>query len=483
MKTLAIYDDRLRPDDEARTFLGVDRFSAIRFRKRTLADHARQLLTDAGVDAVVTVADDEDVAAVLRDRLAGDRLRRVVLLPSAAVFRDAAAARTLVAKMLYVDEPYAVRTAWPGAPTPLFVDAAQARVLLVRPPWLDAEAPLPGVQLLPDQAGLTDLTDRDRLIDLLAGTFDARHFNSIRHDGLVVTKRSADVAKMRREYAFYRQLVALGGPLRLFFLEPLAFREGPGWAEYDTERLGVPDGAVQWIHGAIDPPRFRLLLGKLGEFLRRRPRRPAAGGQAAAERFYLDKVDERLAQLRTTPAWPATEALLARCSAAVSPERLAERLRTQWRRFAAQRPAWEEAVAHGDLCLSNILFCRQSRLVKFIDPRGAETVDGLWLDATYDLAKLSHSILGDYDFINHDLCALELDRGLHVRLEVHAPARAEQQADFLELLAGLGYAEGWVRACEATLFLSMLPLHADVPKKVVAFALTADAILTRLEAG
>ena len=36
MNILAFYDDRLRPEDEARAFIGVDRFSRIRYRKRTL---------------------------------------------------------------------------------------------------------------------------------------------------------------------------------------------------------------------------------------------------------------------------------------------------------------------------------------------------------------------------------------------------------------------------------------------------------------
>jgi hypothetical protein len=162
-------------------------------------------------------------------------------------------------------------------------------------------------------------------------------------------------------------------------------------------------------------------------------------------------------------------------------DQVAGRFERQWRRLADRRRSWEEAVSHGDLCLSNILYCRQSRVMKFIDPRGAASPDELWLEAHYDLAKLSHSLLGDYDFINHDLCELELDRALRLRLAVAAPERAAHQAAFIDLLAGLGRDPDFVRACEASLFLSMLPLHAEAPKKVVAFVLAAEAIVRRLE--
>ncbi len=483
MKTIAFYDDRLRPDEDTRSFLGVDRFSAIRFRKQTLQEHAREFLAAAGVEVFVVVADADDAATAIRDHLSESGMPvRVIIMPSAIVFADQAAARTVVAKMAFVDEPFQVRPPRPNGPTLQFLDVSQARSALLHPAWLRSdEVPLAGLHTLPDQAGLIDLTDRDRLIDLLNGTFDARHFNHIRQDGLLVTKRSVDVVKMRREHGFYQHLSAVAGPLRLFFLESLAFRSGPGWAEYDTERIGAPDAAIQWIHGSLDGPRFSRFLGKVGEFFRRRPTRPAAAGWSGAEALYVTKVADRQQQLRSLPSWPAIESILERALPAGGLSAVTARFERQWRRLSARQGDCREAVTHGDLCLSNILYCRQSRLMKFIDPRGAEQEQDMWLERHYDLAKLSHSILGGYDFINHDLCDLETDRDLAVRLVVHAHAYPAEQAEFRALLESTGHDPRFVRACEASLFLSMLPLHADVPKKVVAFVLVAAAIITELE--
>ncbi len=483
MKQLAIYDDRLRPDDESREFLGVDRFSVIRFRRRTLLERARTLFASAGITRMLVVQDDDEAARVVSQDLADDDGTRIVILPSSTVFRDADAARILLAKMAHLDQQFMVATCRPQAPTTLFLDVPSARRLLLRPPWQLTDEPetIPYLNTLPDQAGQTDLTDRDRLIDLLSGTFDVRHFNSVRNDGLVVTKRSSDAVKMRREHAHYAHLSQVAGPLRLFFLEPLELREGPGWAEYDTERIGVPDAAVQWIHGSFDQPRFRRFLDKLGEFLVRRPQRPALRGRERAESLYLGKVGERQAALAKLPSWNAVAPMLERALPGGGLEALTRRFSTQWSRFANQEREWHDAVSHGDLCLSNILYCRQSRMMKFIDPRGAASPDEVWMERHYDLAKLSHSLLGDYDFVNHDLCELSLGNDLRPEMTIFGPEREHLRGEFRGMLDRLGMRFDMVRACEASLFLSMLPLHADVPKKVLAFAMIAEGIVSRLE--
>ena len=59
------------------------------------------------------------------------------------------------------------------------------------------------------------------------------------------------------------------------------------------------------------------------------------------------------------------------------------------------------AILHGDFCFSNILYDSRSQKIKVIDPRGINynkemTIYG---DQKYDFAKLTHSLIGLYDFI------------------------------------------------------------------------------------
>src|SRR5262249_39969886 len=120
--------------------------------------------------------------------------------------------------------------------------------------------------------------------------------------------------------------------------------------------------------------------------------------------------------------------------------------------------------------------------MRLIDPRGATTADELWTDPYYDLAKLSHSILGNYDFINNSLYNLVLDDSLETRLElcIEVPLEPMQQA-FIERLTQYGFDLDLVRLYEASLFLSMVPLHIDIPSKALAFLINARGILSKIE--
>ncbi|MDZ5650606.1 hypothetical protein [Nitrospirillum sp. BR 11828] len=155
--------------------------------------------------------------------------------------------------------------------------------------------------------------------------------------------------------------------------------------------------------------------------------------------------------------------------------------------IAIQRdPSTALAIGHGDPCFSNILFDRRTGLMRLIDPRGAKSLDDAWMHPLYDLAKFSHSICGAYDFINNDLFDCQLDGQLVLRLQLQdGGSPADLRALFLEALQDrMPFGEGSlfiVRAYELSLFLSMLPLHVDHPRKLAGFALTAAALIQELE--
>ncbi len=482
MTMIGIYDDRCRVADEARTVLGITRYGRLVFRKRCLRDHHRDLLLAAGCERVVVIEDDADLERLAHER--GLERTRLLWWPSSLACRDQAAGRVFLLKFHHVQEDFAIA---PGAggtsPAVLSLGGVSARRVLAADP-LRGEIPRrgPGEALVavPPPPWLTDLTRRDQLVDLASSTFDVRHFNAISQDELLVVKSSRDVTKMRREARYYELLPST---LRVFFLPALDYRETGDIASYATERIRVPDLSLQWIHRALDERSFPPLLGRLGDFLRLRPVRtpePAAGRRQADE-LYLGKTEHRLAQLKSHAAWPQVSILLAHCGPADGIAGLHRRFLDQWARLTPRRRTWRTAVSHGDPCFSNILYHPDTRLLKFIDPRGAETADELYLDEYYDVAKLSHSVLGLYDLVNHDLADLHLDRALHLEL-VHGGADlAPLQNQFRAAVVSWGLDLHLVRLYEAALFLSMLPLHADVPKKVVCFALACAEILARLE--
>ena len=156
-------------------------------------------------------------------------------------------------------------------------------------------------------------------------------------------------------------------------------------------------------------------------------------------------------------------------------------------RYAASRKKRQDttlALSHGDFCFSNILFEKSIGLMRLIDPRGAATADELYMDPLYDVAKLSHSILGHYDLINNGLFELRVENELQLNLSTYEPANAAAlRRAFKTRLTEHGYDESQVRLYEVSLFLSMVPLHMDLPVKALAFILNGSKILDLIEAG
>ncbi|OFL18276.1 hypothetical protein HMPREF2785_01010 [Corynebacterium sp. HMSC067D03] len=123
-------------------------------------------------------------------------------------------------------------------------------------------------------------------------------------------------------------------------------------------------------------------------------------------------------------------------------------------------------LLHGDMCFSNILYDSRNRRVRLLDPRGIPATSS---DATgdlhYDLAKLSHSVIGFYDLIisgafdvSWDLSRMKFD------LEV---LTTHNQQEVKDVYLRDGYALLGDIDLNASipqmilLFFSMLPLHAD----------------------
>ena len=73
-------------------------------------------------------------------------------------------------------------------------------------------------------------------------------------------------------------------------------------------------------------------------------------------------------------------------------------------------------IIHGDFCFSNIL-CginkkTDTRLLKFVDPRGSFGKLGICGDPLYDYAKLYHSFNGCYEYIIYDKFNLKMNDDL-----------------------------------------------------------------------
>ena len=141
-------------------------------------------------------------------------------------------------------------------------------------------------------------------------------------------------------------------------------------------------------------------------------------------------------------------------------------------------------VIHGDFCFSNILYDFRSNKIKTIDPRGID-LDGnftIFGDSRYDIAKLSHSILGLYDWIIAGYYQVSItQQNIEFTLEVPKHIKSIQQL-FLGLIKQkYQLSDKSLYAMQIQLFLSMLPLHADDPLRQQALMANAFRLYQLLQ--
>jgi len=132
---------------------------------------------------------------------------------------------------------------------------------------------------------------------------------------------------------------------------------------------------------------------------------------------------------------------------------------------------------HGDFCFSNIFYNNTSHSIKIIDPRGMdfcgnETIYG---DLRYDIAKLAHSAIGLYDFIVAGRYILKEEDPYRLDISINYSSNVEEIIRYFKGLRFIGKTiyELAVYPMTISLFLSMLPLHADSPERQKAFLANA----------
>ncbi|WP_438404094.1 hypothetical protein, partial [Aeromonas veronii] len=119
------------------------------------------------------------------------------------------------------------------------------------------------------------------------------------------------------------------------------------------------------------------------------------------------------------------------------------------------------SVLHGDFCFSNILYDFRAQKIKVIDPRGitANSEMTIYGDVSYDIAKLSHSILGLYDWIIAGYYDVNISaREIEFKIKVSNYVDDIQSYYISRVGSVFGMRPETLYAMQIHLFLSMLPL-------------------------
>ena len=121
------------------------------------------------------------------------------------------------------------------------------------------------------------------------------------------------------------------------------------------------------------------------------------------------------------------------------------------------------SVMHGDFCFNNILYDSYSGTIRLIDPRGSfgENLPGIYGDIKYDLAKLLHSSVYNYDYIVNDLSHFHVN-GKKINYSFNLRPNHELLTSLsFDLVKKMGFDPQQIDILVALLFISMCPLHSD----------------------
>ena len=301
----------------------------------------------------------------------------------------------------------------------------------------------------------------------------ARAFNTVRIDGLTARKSSADQAKIWAETHWLQEAPPA---VQVYCGRLLGFGSEDGKVFYETEYEFLPVLSELFVHGAVGRKPWLRILQSCEAFLTTCSEHKGPGSDAL-KLLVADKTQARLETFARDSGFPIDQPLSMEGRPMPSLRAISQAL------VPAYGQERRECVLHGDFCFSNILYDSRVRRIKAIDPRGlVGTKPTIYGDPRYDLAKLAHSVVGRYDQIIAGRCAVCVDGSDYAIAFEEIACQPWLEAGLGDLnIDGVTGLSSEVRAIMVSLFLSMIPLHADRPDRQQAFVANALRLYADLD--
>ena len=312
-----------------------------------------------------------------------------------------------------------------------------------------------------------------------------RAFNAVSIDASrgILTKKSRNEPKFADEIQWYTRI-----PVGLSYLAPRVFQYSlnPGEMFIDLEFYGYPPLSEVFLFSRLDLTEWQAIFHRLAQVMQdlgahRAPPTDSFRIEPSLREMYVVKTLERLEEAMDSglDPWLVDGPLSVNGKPCVPLRQLISAM-PEALRSAGLLMSPHFSVIHGDFCLSNILFDRRSRAIRLVDPRGRFGDFHIFGDPRYDLAKLSHCFVGGYDFLVHGLFTLESPgAGTYFLKTFMNEQHVRVQSAFERRFLGDSQLYKQIRAIEALLFLSMVPLHADRPLSQKAFLIRGLETATR----
>lgn len=313
-----------------------------------------------------------------------------------------------------------------------------------------------------------------------------RVFNQLAYENHLLVKQSDDTAKIRAEAHWYENIPA---DLAIHTPRYRGRVERGHQAGYAIEYLYHPLLSDLAAFGNLPLPSWLEILGASFDVAQKcHDIRPDPGAPEAAPTFAANFFD----QMIVGKTWSRLEAYCADAGFDLTDTFTLNgsdtgSLKGVVSNVIAQIPsttADDIRFWHGDLFFGNMFYDFTARRILAIDPRGqiGSGQQCLFGDWRYDLAKLAHSVIGQYDKIILGRSKLDEHGPRDWSLSLSSQPHQDQiEAIFMEeVRKRYDLAPNVLIAMTALLFFSMLPLHSDRPdlqKQMLANALRLAGML------
>lgn len=139
---------------------------------------------------------------------------------------------------------------------------------------------------------------------------------------------------------------------------------------------------------------------------------------------------------------------------------------------------------HGDLCFSNILYginpITNDLILKMIDPRGVFGETKYFGDPYYDLAKISHSCSGGYEYFIYDQFKVEIEKNNFSLMFNNEASKNKINDKFVKLSNQYKFDYQKIRLIEGCIFIGMCARHYDSLERQKAMFITGLSILNEI---
>ena len=481
-KLLIIFDDREITNNDIGNIVGCRHYGEIIFKRHSLFEYFKNSLSILNRFDLIRIFKNEDVQKIKINLNNFETSKSVFIISNRAGFSSLKDLEKLFERLPYAEEDFVDRI---SNPLIFYFHNLDELINL----WTKFEK-LPlhkldniwqGKQIL-KSIPISDLSNLGEFLNFISGSTATRHFNNLEMNDFFIIKNSKDITKIKSEYLFYKLVPEAMKP---WLVPTFDYVEKDNEASYKMLRYFLADASLQWVHGAFSIESFQYFINRILFFINSRSKKSCSKKDSIeiADNLFIKKVQDRIKKFLSFKEGIAVNELAQKINPKLDLNILQARYLEIFNKEKNKFTFEHSVIGHGDPCLSNILYDSQRNLLIFIDPKGAQNENQLWTHPLYDLCKISHSIIGDYDFINNGLYEIKFLDNNNVKLIFKKNNQDILKKYFIDKLNNSNYDFKTIRLGEISLFLSMLPLHIDVPNKALAFIINSSLILDELENG